>query len=324
MADGGKRAAKKMASGSQESHGKATKKARSNASSERASGIKASELIDQRIGSLNDWRGNTLAQVRRVILAADPQIQEEWKWMGTPVWSRAGNICTGETYKQVVKLTFARGASLKDPRKLFNSSLEGNTRRAIDIRADDVIDEKALKSLIQEAVALNIQVEAGKPTRIKAAPAKQSGDAIKSTVRPSKTPAKKVVLLTGGNPQVAKGDGDPPVQAYISAMPGWKQDLGKRIDALVVKTLPEVQKAVKWNSPFYGIEGRGWFMSFHVFTHYVKVTFFKGAELNPQPPGATERSKESRWIDIRENDLLDETLMSKWIQQAASLPGWLA
>ncbi|MBV7548050.1 DUF1801 domain-containing protein [Pseudomonas sp. PDM26] len=115
----------------------------------------ASALIDERIRELADWRGETLAHVRKIIRQADPEVIEEWKWRGVPVWSHAGIICTGETYKQVVKMTFAKGASLDDPSKLFNASLEGNTRRAIDIREGERIDEAALKALIQAAVALN-------------------------------------------------------------------------------------------------------------------------------------------------------------------------
>lgn len=115
----------------------------------------ASALIDERIRELADWRGETLAHIRQIIRQADPQVIEEWKWRGVPVWSHAGIICTGETYKQVVKMTFAKGASLDDPSKLFNASLEGNTRRAIDIHEGEQIDEKALKALIQAAVALN-------------------------------------------------------------------------------------------------------------------------------------------------------------------------
>ncbi|RAI64571.1 DUF1801 domain-containing protein [Pseudomonas fluorescens] len=115
----------------------------------------ASALIDERIRELADWRGETLAHIRKIILQADPQVIEEWKWRGVPVWSRAGIICTGETYKQVVKMTFAKGASLDDPSNLFNASLEGNTRRAIDIREGELIDEKALKVLIQAAIELN-------------------------------------------------------------------------------------------------------------------------------------------------------------------------
>jgi hypothetical protein len=130
-------------------------------------------------------------------------------------------------------------------------------------------------------------------------------------------------MLSGGNPQIGKADGDPPVQEYIAAMPGWKRELGKRLDALIAKNVPSVQKAVKWNSPFYGVEGRGWFLSFHVFTRYVKVTFFNGAALSPLPPGGTEKSKLARWIDIHEGEALDEALMAEWVRQAAALPGWM-
>ena len=122
---------------------------------EKVDSNQASALIDERIRELADWRGETLARIRRIIRQADPQVIEEWKWRGVPVWSRAGIICTGETYRQVVKMTFAKGASLDDPSKLFNASLEGNTRRAIDIREGEEIDEKALKALIQAAIELN-------------------------------------------------------------------------------------------------------------------------------------------------------------------------
>jgi hypothetical protein len=130
-----------------------------------------------------------------------------------------------------------------------------------------------------------------------------------------------VVLLAGGNPQIAKGDGDAPVQAYIAAMPDWKHDVGKRIDALVVRIVPGVSKAVKWNSPFYGVEGQGWFLSFHVFTRYVKVTFFKGAALRPPPPGASKHP-DVRYLDIHEGEL-DEKQLAIWVEQAASRPGWI-
>ncbi len=125
-------------------------------STEATTGASPSQLIDARIKELGDWRGETLARVRKLISEADPQVVETWKWRGVPVWEHAGIICTGETYKAVVKLTFARGAALADPSGLFNSSLDGNTRRAIDIREDDTINEKALKALVAAAVALNV------------------------------------------------------------------------------------------------------------------------------------------------------------------------
>jgi hypothetical protein len=131
-----------------------------------------------------------------------------------------------------------------------------------------------------------------------------------------------VVLLSGGNPQIAKGDGDGPVQAYIAAMPDWKQDIGRRLDALIGSAVPSVEKAVRWNSPFYGVEGRGWFISFHVFTRYVKVTFFRGTSLKPVPPGGTAKSGDARWIDIHEGEF-DEGQMTAWVRQAAKLPGWI-
>ncbi|HET7814708.1 MAG TPA: DUF1801 domain-containing protein [Candidatus Baltobacteraceae bacterium] len=124
----------------------------------------ASKLIDERIAELDDWRGETLARIRKIIKQADPGVVEEWKWRGVPVWSHDGIICTGESYKNVVKATFAKGASLKDPAKLFNSSLDGNTRRAIDFKEGDKIDEKALKALVQEAVALNSSAKKPKRT----------------------------------------------------------------------------------------------------------------------------------------------------------------
>jgi hypothetical protein len=127
-----------------------------------------------------------------------------------------------------------------------------------------------------------------------------------------------MVLLSGGNPQIAKAAGDAPVHAYIAAMPEWKRAIGRRLDALVVGTVPRVRKSVKWNSPMYGIEGQGLFMSFHTFTRYVKVTFFRGTSLRPVPPGGTG---EARWIDVHEDDL-DEAQMAKWIKQAAAIPGW--
>ncbi|MBR1146808.1 DUF1801 domain-containing protein [Bradyrhizobium sp. AUGA SZCCT0431] len=142
-----------------------------------------------------------------------------------------------------------------------------------------------------------------------------------------KTAAKRVAtkpkLLSGGNPQIAKADGDAPVQAYIAAMPGWKRDLGKRLDTFIVRSMPNVRKAVKWNSPFYGIEGQGWFLALHVYTRYVKLTFFSGGSLRPLPPGASKH-KDVRYLDIHEDDELDEAQLAKWLKQAAALPGYLA
>jgi hypothetical protein len=133
--------------------------------------------------------------------------------------------------------------------------------------------------------------------------------------------AAKPTLLAGGNPQIAKADGDAPVQAYIEAMPGWKRDLGRRLDALIVRSVPNVRKAVRWNSPFYGVEGQGWFLNFHCFTKYVKVAFFRGTSLRPVPPGES-KIQDVRYLDVHEDDRLDEELVASWIRQAASIPGW--
>ena len=138
-------------------------------------------------------------------------------------------------------------------------------------------------------------------------------------MRKSTSLTSKPVLLSGGNPQIAKADGDSPIQAYISAMPGWKRDVGQRLDALIMRTVQDGHKGVRWNSPMYGLKGQGWFVSFHVFTNYVKVTFFRGTSLQPVPPGGT--GNEARWIDIHEGDL-DEALLAKWVEQAAAIPGW--
>jgi len=132
----------------------------------------------------------------------------------------------------------------------------------------------------------------------------------------------KPALLAGGNPQIAKADGDAPVRAYIAAMPGWKRDVGRRLDALIVRTVPGVRKAVKWNSPFYGIEGQGWFLSFHCFTKYIKVAFFRGTSLRPVPPGESKH-KEVRYLDIHQDDQLDEAQVATWVTQSAALPGWV-
>ena len=147
---------------------------------------------------------------------------------------------------------------------------------------------------------------------------------MKKAARPVRRPGRAKLstrrVLAGGNPQIAKAEGDAPVQTYIARMPGWKRDLGSRLDALIAQNAPGVRKAVKWNSPFYGIEGQGWFVAFHVFTRYVKVTFFRGTSLRPVPPGGT--GKDARWIDIHEGESLDKTKVAVWVKQAAALPGW--
>jgi hypothetical protein len=166
---------------------------------------------------------------------------------------------------------------------------------------DDKTPRKSAKAAKKPA-AKPVAAKAGKPRKTE--PKSQSGE---------------VVLLSGGNPQIAKGYGDAPVQAYIAAMPGWKSEVGHRLDAIIERAVPGVRKAVKWNSPFYGIEDDVWFLSFHVFTRYVKVTFFRGASLRPAPPGKS-KYPEVRYLDIYE-DQLDEAQFADWVKQASQLPG---
>lgn len=286
--------------------------------------LRASTIRDR--GTVFDWREQTLARMRSFILEALPNVVEERKWKkasngmaGVPVWSdpRGGIVCTGETYAKVVKLTFARGAAIPDPSHLFNASLDGNTRRAIDIREGERIDSAAFKKLVRAAAAESeVATSKLRSKTIHRSRAAKSHE----TTAVQDTPVK---LLSGGNPQIAKADGDSPVQAYIAAMPGWKSDLGRRLDTLIVRAVPGVRKAVRWNSPLYGVEGGGWILGIHCLTKYVKVTFFAGTSLRPVPPGGTPKSKESRWIDLYEGDILDEGQMAAWVKQAARLPGWV-
>ena len=142
----------------------------------------------------------------------------------------------------------------------------------------------------------------------------------KTAAEPQPRKVAKPTLLAGGNPQIAKANGDAPVQAYIAAMPGWKQDVGRRLDALIVRTVPGVREAVKWNSPLYGVEGQDWFLGIHCFTNYVKVAFFRGTSLRPVPPGES-KSKDTRYLDIHEDEELDEAQLAAWVKQASLLPG---
>jgi len=163
-----------------------------------------------------------------------------------------------------------------------------------------------LTKVAKKAAAKRVAAKAAKPR--KAAPKSQS----RKVAKPA--------LLAGGNPQIAKADGDAPVRAYIAAMPGWKSDVGRRLDALIVRTVPGVRKAVKWNSPLYGVEDHDWFLSFHCFTKYVKVAFFRGVSLRPLPPGKSKQ-KEVGYLDIHEDDQLDEAQFAAWVKQASELPG---
>lgn len=256
-----------------------------------------------------DWRPAILERLRQLILEAAPGITEERKWRkptnpdGVLAWSHKGLVCTGELYKDKVKLTFAHGASLPDPKGLFNAPFTGNTRRAIDIREGETVNAAAFKALVKAAVARNSA----------------------STKPKSAAPAAKaapVKLLSGGNPQIAKGDGDAPVQAYIAAAPGWKREACQRLDALIVRAVPGVKKAVKWNTPFYGVEGQGWFVAYHIFTKYVKITFFFGRKLKPMPP-VESKDAFARYLHLHEDGVLDEKQFISWLKQAAAMPGWM-
>jgi len=161
------------------------------------------------------------------------------------------------------------------------------------------------------------------PNKTKKAAAKSVASKTRSTratAEPARKSVKKPKLLSGGNPQIAKGYGDGPVQDYIAAMPGWKRELGRQLDALITRAVPGVKKAVKWNSPFYGVEEGVWFLSFHCFTKYLKVAFFRGALLRPVPPGKSKQ-KEVRYLDLHEEDELDEKQLADWVKQASKLPG---
>ncbi len=159
-------------------------------------------------------------------------------------------------------------------------------------------------------------------TGSKAAGSKGRSKAAGSKRKPLPRNAKGVVMLSGGNPQIAKGEGDAPVRAYFAALSGWKQRLGKKLDALIVQALPGVSKAVKWNSPMYGVPGQGYFLGIHVFTRYLKVAFFRGSSLDPEPPGPS-KDPNTRYLDVPEDAELDEAQFMDWVKQAAALPGWM-
>lgn len=241
-----------------------------------------------------------------------------------------------------VNVGFFRGAELADPAGLLEGS--GKFMRHVKLRPGEDVDGGALTRLIatayadmkrrarsEEAAARVADGKTNLMTEKKRAAAPKKTAAKRRTTAATKlpktftrSPSGKTTaprLLSGGNPQIAKADGDAPVQAYIAAMPGWKRDVGRRLDALVVRAVPAVRKAVKWNSPFYGTEGEGWFLGVHVFAKYVKVAFFQGASLRPLPPG-TSKQKDVRYLYIREEDVMDEPQFMAWVKQASRLPGW--
>lgn len=291
---------------------------------------KSSNKLKQKTSSRSDalsrdasasWQADMLDRVRSLIRSTLPDIIEERKWkkpsnamQGIPVWSLDGIICTGETYKTTMKLTFPKGAALPDPAKLFNASLEGNSRRAIDLHEGDTLNTKAFATLLRAAAAANVKPP--NPLKPKAKPA-------------SKTkPLAKVKLLSGDNPQIAKAYGDTPVQRYLAAIPGWKRVTAERIDALIEQAVPKVRKAVKWNSPLYAAPSAPeseWFLSMHCFAKYVKIAFFRGTSLSPIPPGESKQP-EVRYLDIREDDstnsgsAFNDKQFIAWVKAASRLP----
>ena len=262
--------------------------------------VSAPERIDARIAELGGWRGEKLAELRSLIHDAEPDVAEGWNSSGTPVWSYNGILLIGDAYQDKVKLTFRSGAALRDPKNVFNAGLDGNKWRAIDLYEGDDVDKTAFKAIVRQAVSYNT----------KQLLAKAKGGLVNG----------KPVLLSGGNPQIPKSDGDAPIQTYIGAIPGWKRETTRRIDEIIVETVPGVLKAVRWNSPFYGVEGQGWFVSYHMFSRYIKVTFLNGATLQPEPPGSG-KDPDSRWIDIHEGQL-DADQLADWIRQSSATPGW--
>ena len=216
-----------------------------------------------------------------------------------------------ETASRDCELSFLRDFSASAGQSVFRmGNLEPNEFWNISAERDHVPADSTWRA-IRSHLNRGVNTMVGKTS-------KKSASVAKKTV--SKRSTAKPKLLAGGNPQIAKGDGDAPVQAYIAAMPGWKRDVGRRLDALIASTVPSVRKAVKWNSPFYGIEDQGWFLGIHCLTKYIKVAFFRGTSLSPVPP-VESKQKEVRYFHIHEDDVIDEAQFAAWVNQASQLPG---
>ena len=282
-----------------------------------------------------------------------PGLQRSVKW-GMSYYGVGDGwcFCCGG-FADHVKLMFVNGAALV-PVPPVTPVAMGKSTRGVELTSIDDINERqiakwmkqvaavpgvgAKKSAVREVVlgarvpiaprekrhfegANDMAIKAPQKSKSKkAATVATRKTTTKEAPRAATSRVKEPRLLSGGNPQIAKADGDAPVQVFIAAMPGWKRDVGRRLDALVVRTVPEVRKAVRWNTPFYGIEGQGWFLAFHCITKYIKVAFFRGASMTPVPPVASKQ-KDVRYFHIFENDVLDEKLLAHWIKQASQLPG---
>jgi hypothetical protein len=293
--------------------------------------------IDEYLAGVDDDQRAALNRLRRVIQSAAPRAEECISY-GLAAFRLDGRalVAFGATRDHCAFFPMSGTTIAAHADRLGRYKTSKGTIR---FQPDNPLPMALVRLLVKARIAENAALQtkprksatksksppkAGAPPKAKpgAREAKQSGSKAKP-IKVREGEKAPVVLLSGGNPQIANSDGDAPVQAYIAAMPGWKSDLGKRLDALIVRNVPNVRKAVRWNTPFYGIEGQGWFLGFHVFTRYVKVSFFRGTSLRPVPPGGTVRSKDARWIDIREGDELDEAQMATWVKQAAALPGWV-
>jgi len=240
-------------------------------------------------------------------------------WHGHPVWFLDGNPVAGYSkLKGCVRLLFWSGQSFDEPGLHKEGSFKAAEAR---FTAVDEVDLKALKRWLGKARDIqwdykNLVRRKGKLEPLKGVGKKPAAARAGKSVKKAEKPK----LLSGGNPQIAKADGDAPVQAYIEAMPGWKREVGRSLDALIERTVPGVRKAVRWNSPFYGSE-QGWFLSLHCLTKYIKVAFFNGTQLKPMPP-VESKNQGTRYFHIYENDQLDEQQLKSWIKQASKIPGW--
>ena len=288
--------------------------------------------IDEYLAGVDDDQRAALNRLRRVIQSAAPRAEECISY-GLAAFRLDGRalVAFGATRDHCAFFPMSGTTIASHADRLGRYKTSKGT---IPFQPDNPLPMALVRLLVKARIAENAALQtkprksatksppkAGAPPKAKpgAREAKQSGSKVKP-IKVREGEKAPVVLLSGGNPQIAKADGDAPVQAYIAAMPGWKSDFGKRLDALIVHNVPNVRKAVRWNTPFYGIEGQGWFLGFHVFTRYVKVSFFRGTSLRPLPPGESKQ-KEVRYLDIHEDDQLDEAQLAAWVKQASELPG---
>ena len=237
--------------------------------------LSAAERIDARVAELDGWRGARLAEFRKLIHDAEPDVTEEWKWRGTPVWEYNGILLVGDGFKDKVKLTFHSGAMLRDRDKVFNAGLSGNKWRAIDSFEGDEIDKTGFQEVGCARRCLTT------PSSVYRTPRAEWWTGSRCCYRAAILRCRRAMAML-------------PVQTYIAAIPRWKSDLARRLDEIIVGNVPEVRKAMRWNSPFYGVEGRGWFVSYHVFSRYVKVTFLNGGIVGP----GAERGREGPGLSV--------------------------